>query len=200
MRCKKYRRLLALYVGSDLSPKQNRSLENHLSECSECRRELSLFQASREVMKRIGKADVPELQWEEFWPPLRRQVLGYHPRFRPHGRWPVSKRRFALSLAVPCLVLLAVAGLYLFPDFRHFSRPDVRPIVPSPLVKEKAGKSEISIWLGRKYPLIDYIGNANAGVIAFNTKDPLVKIVWIFDDAFDLTLPSKSLRGKSVGE
>ncbi|NOX97475.1 MAG: zf-HC2 domain-containing protein [Nitrospirae bacterium] len=189
MRCKKYRRLLALYVGNDLSPKQNRSLENHLSGCSECRRELSLLQTSQEVIKRIGKADVPELKWEEFWPPIRRQVLGNHSRFlRPHGRLLVIKRRLALSLAVPCLVLLAVAGLYLFPDFRHFSRPDVRSVVPSPLVKEKAGKSEISIWLGSKYPIIDYIGNADAGIIAFNTKDPMIKIVWIFDDAFDLTL------------
>lgn len=196
MKCKKCRRLLALYVGGDLSPGKNRRLENHLSGCSECRRELSLFQTSREAIKKIGKTNIPELKWEEFWSPIRQQVRQHRSGFLHRGRCQAVKSKFIPKFAMPgpalVAILLAIMGLYVFTDFRHFSQPEVtglhRSVVSSPLAKEKAEKSEISVWLGNKYPIIDYVGNPDANVIVFKTKDPMIKIVWIFDDAFDLTL------------
>ena len=93
MTCREYEPLIALYVEGDLN---DREVERHLSECSDCRELLEDLQASQAALKGLAAVDAALLS------AVRSGVLAKIERRRPVA-WP-----WVAALAVAAALIVAV--------------------------------------------------------------------------------------------
>lgn len=62
-----YQKLLMGLLDGGLSAEEKASLEMHLGECSECRRELEGFQKVKGVVQTMKYKEPPDEVWEKYW-------------------------------------------------------------------------------------------------------------------------------------
>lgn len=62
-----YKKLLMGLLDNELSRKEKTSLEIHLKECLECRRELKEFERVKGVVKSMKYKELPDEVWEKYW-------------------------------------------------------------------------------------------------------------------------------------
>ena len=62
-----YKSLLMGLLDNELSQEEKKSLEIHLKECSECRKELKEFNKMKGVMKNMKYKEPPDEVWEKYW-------------------------------------------------------------------------------------------------------------------------------------
>jgi anti-sigma factor RsiW len=67
MTCEEYKPLLSGRLDGELSPEEEIRLKNHLSACSDCRRELLQFQEMKEVTDAVKPIDLPDRFWDTYW-------------------------------------------------------------------------------------------------------------------------------------
>lgn len=64
MRCFQSARMLSLYLDDELSPKEKRSIEEHLQKCSHCQQLLNDLRAIQEETHSLERFTPPESLWE----------------------------------------------------------------------------------------------------------------------------------------
>ena len=70
----KFKILLSGYIDGELSPDEMTELEMHLKTCSDCRKELEVFQELKEVTGAMKYADIPEHVWDNYWRGIYRRL------------------------------------------------------------------------------------------------------------------------------
>lgn len=70
----KFKILLSGYIDGELSPDEKTELEMHLKTCSDCRKELEVFQELKEVTGAMKYADIPEHVWDNYWRGIYRRL------------------------------------------------------------------------------------------------------------------------------
>jgi len=70
----KYKIMLSGYIDGELSSDEKAELEMHLKTCSDCRKELEVFQELKEVTGAMKYADIPEHVWDNYWRGIYRRL------------------------------------------------------------------------------------------------------------------------------
>jgi len=63
MNCEKYRTLFLDFIDNELSEDQIMNFRNHIEICSSCKKELSFFMRSQEILKLISRKEVSPNLW-----------------------------------------------------------------------------------------------------------------------------------------
>lgn len=104
MKCKRFERLIALYVEGDLPAGKVRMVERHLAVCPDCREAAKGLQLSQSALKVLGHDEVPSASLDRMRAKVMRSVAS-EPLRRPGHRW-----QFALAGAV--VIAIAAAALW----------------------------------------------------------------------------------------
>ncbi len=75
MSCKRFDRLISLFLDGRLDQKQERELKDHLSRCERCGEKLSVLQSVEEKARRIEAEEPPEEYWQTFSSRVREKIL-----------------------------------------------------------------------------------------------------------------------------
>ena len=140
MRCRRVRRLLALFVGGDLSPRSTDAVELHLSNCADCHAEHETLEESRRALFCLkGPADGPA---PDLWPELRSRLA------RERSR---DRRRLPVRIAFAALILAMIAGVAVLLNPEP-SGPRV-PVTLPPIPELGLGKPRRQIEVAPEFPL-----------------------------------------------
>ncbi len=72
MKCKISEKILALYVGGELSKSKEREVTEHIKECPKCAREVEELRRSRVILKE--NSTIPELD-ADFWQQVKSDTI-----------------------------------------------------------------------------------------------------------------------------
>ena len=175
MTCRDFEPLIALYVEGDLN---DRAVERHLAECSDCRELLEDLRLSQAALKELSVVDAA------FLSVVRSGVLAKIERRRPVAwAWIAA---FALAVAMIVAVLTAprkpalIAKAPISPggaDPLVRSRPPGRPS----LIAQAAAKAKRGRPGGRPRTR----ESAPPLVVKMLTDDPNIVIIWLVDQRGD---------------
>jgi hypothetical protein len=107
MNCRRAGRMIPLYAGGELSGAKARRLEEHLEECSDCRKMQAEFRAALAGLRtaaRRDEPDWPEAEWKSLMRRIRTQPLPR--RLSPLGMTPT--RAWAYGTAAVLLLALSI--------------------------------------------------------------------------------------------
>ena len=179
MTCRDYEPLIALYVEGDLN---DRDVERHLAECSDCRELLEDFRASQAALKELASVDAA------FLSAVRSGVLAKI-ETRRRTAWPWIAA-FVAAAALIVAVLMAPrkptliaklpvsAGSGVDPLVR--SRPPGRPLVIAQAApKAKRSRPAGRLRTRRPAPPPEPL------VVKMLTDDPNIVIIWLVDQSGD---------------
>ncbi len=175
MTCREYEPLIALYVEGDLN---DREVERHLSECSDCRELLEDLQASQAALKELATVDAA------FLSAVRSGVLAKI-EHRRRAAWPLAAA-FAVAAALIAAVLTVPRQPALISkapnggaDPLVRGRPPGRPSV----IAQAAPKPKRSRPGGR----LRTRGSAPPEplVVKMLTDDPDIVIIWLVEQRGD---------------
>ena len=123
MKCKILEKILALYVGGELSQSKAREVAEHIKECPACAKEVEELRRSRVILKE--DSTVPELD-ADFWQSLKRDTLA---RIREHAQKNkyfavpfIYRNRIAVAL-ISIIVIITSAVIIYHQIFRTPPRP-----------------------------------------------------------------------------
>lgn len=128
MNCKRIRKYLPLYIGTDLSSKKEEAVKLHLDTCGECQKEYEVYLRSIEIAREwLSESAVTweEREWRQIVQKVRAKQSTSLSGFAP---WPFKKGwAYAAMAAVMIVVVIFVTQpLYLgvedFPDETVLSR------------------------------------------------------------------------------
>lgn len=162
MKCKRVKKKLPLFIGSDLSPRWMLKLGGHLERCSCCRREYERYVKSKEVLTgwmQENGAEWNESEWINIVKQAARPDIRDRALFTP---WPFKNIWAYVFMALAALVLSLVL---IFPVFRGS--------------KEGLEFSPYSINSFEK-------GKQDVVTMTIVSKETGTKIVWFFDKNFQL--------------
>ena len=120
--CRQNPERLSAYIDGELAAEERRALEEHLTRCEACRREVEVLRALREAEVRLPLEPVSSAEWERVWSGVERS-LGARRGVRRRGvRWRVGllaglmSYRPALAAAVlaAAMVLAGFAAIVLY--------------------------------------------------------------------------------------
>jgi hypothetical protein len=189
MTCREYEPLIALYVEGDLN---DRELEQHLAECSDCRELLDDFRASQAALKELAAVDAA------FLSAVRSGVLAkIESRRRMPWPWMAA---FAVAMALIVMMMLPPRKP---PAIAELPRPAVgiaKLPVPvdggaDPLVRRRPpGRPSAIAQVARKARKsrpggrLRTRGSAPPSdplVVKMLTDDPNIVIIWLVDQSGD---------------
>lgn len=109
MNCKKVKRQLPLFLGSELSDKRSSAIKSHLKECPQCHREYESYVFTMQKMKEWFDKESQEWKENEWQQVVREAVvrkkgLSGSTVFAP---WPF-KRRWAYALMLGAAFILSI--------------------------------------------------------------------------------------------
>ncbi len=129
MRCRRYNKLIVLYLHDELADEARRQLERHLDRCVTCR---ETFEAFRAVIERAGDRDVPAPTARTIESIRRAAEVGVTDSGRRAAgalwgnRW--YGARIGIAAVVSCIVLLAAVAFKVYVG-RPSSPPPYEPPV-----------------------------------------------------------------------
>ncbi len=179
MKCRKAKKLLALFAGGDLPGSKLPGLIAHLEICSDCASELETLKLSHSLVMKIALEDTPEPLPPDFYWNLKRRIVQEKEK-KPFllRKWlDVLKWKPALSLGGVALILLVAFGLSLY-NTEHIEQSSVS-------INEESlnrARNEISDEeLDARYPTVESITVPEEGTLmTFKLEDTNITIVWIF--------------------
>jgi len=162
MNCKKVKKKLPLFIGSDLSPEWMLKLSDHLESCSRCRREYEKYVKSREVLTEWLQEVGPV--WNEFeWINTVKKAVRPEIRNRAvFAPWPFKKIWAYAFMALAAFVLSLV---FIFPVLR----------------RSKEGMEFSPYFFGSFEK-----GKQDIVTMTIVSKETGTKIVWFFDKNFQM--------------
>lgn len=106
LKCRRMRKLLALWVGNDLDASQQFSARRHLVECPPCRDYWQQLQATQKVIE-MGRSAPEDTEQRSLWPALQLQLAAPMPAsmWRQQQGWIPTG-----ALAAACLAVWFAAG------------------------------------------------------------------------------------------
>ena len=125
----RYGELLGPYLLSELSFEEERELERHLLECSECRRELGHARQAHDLLRRLATDEPPAA--------LRGQVLA-----QVRGEFPDSSRTWFWAAAAAALLIVAVLGAGFLRTITDDSSSEL-PLVATALAPDASGEVRV---------------------------------------------------------
>jgi len=111
MKCKKVQRFLPDYIGDELSVQKRRQVDQHLTECQDCR---AALRALQEVWDELAQQPLPHKD-EQFWHELTKDVMT---EISKRGSRPEDKKRISLFpgwkvlLPATATAIAVIVGLY----------------------------------------------------------------------------------------
>ena len=179
MRCRKSKKLLALFAGGDLPRSKIPVLLAHLEVCQNCTSELEALQSTHALVGKIALEDIPEpLPTDFYWNLNRRIVQEKEKKTSLLRKWlDVLRWKPALSLGGAALVLLVAFGVLL-----HNIEYIEQPIVSINEESLNRATNELSDEeLDARYPTVESITVPEEGTLmTFKLEDTNITIVWIF--------------------
>jgi len=130
LRCRRYNKLIVLYLHDELADEARRQLERHLDRCVTCR---ETFEAFRAVIERAGDRDVPAPTARTIESIRRAAEVGVTDSGRRAAgalwgnRW--YGARVGIAAVVSCIVLLAAVAFKVYVVGRPSSPPPYEPPV-----------------------------------------------------------------------
>jgi hypothetical protein len=113
MKCKISEKILALYVGGELSQSKAREVAEHIKECPACSRKVEELRQSRVILKE--NRAIPELD-ADFWQSLKRDTIG---RIRKHAHKKkyfgvpfIYRNRIAVALISIIVIITSAVIIY----------------------------------------------------------------------------------------
>ena len=119
MKCRTARKMIALWVGNDLSPSDIANVESHVIDCVECQEQVERLMSSSDVLASLND-DLPRNPNDSVWPGLKQQL----PASRAKRGSRVNLTR---SVVLAASMLVATIVIAILPDLFAVSRPAVRP-------------------------------------------------------------------------
>jgi hypothetical protein len=145
-KCRKMRRLLALWAGNDLDERDATGLERHLASCPHCREVRQGLHRSQRALEAVRPGTVLENQQSaSVWPGVARHVRSIDENSVPQGwrEWlPTAALAAACVAMMAALIPTARSG-----DGRSTSIATSRPSQPgSPRLQQWVGSSPTAPW------------------------------------------------------
>jgi hypothetical protein len=125
----RYGELLGPYLLSELSIEEERELELHLVECSECRRELGHARQAHDLLRQLATDEPPAA--------IKGKLLA-----QVRGEFPGSSRRWYWAAAAATLLIVAVLGAGFLRTINNDSSPEV-PLVATALGQDASGEVRV---------------------------------------------------------
>lgn len=145
MNCKKFDKLINLFLDGRLDQNRGRELKEHLSRCQRCREKLAFLQSVEAKTKEIEAKEPPEEYWDTFSSRVRDKILAQRdesPAFSLksliEGIFSFSPLKIKLVAGVISVVLVFVIGK-LYVDYRG------EQIIPSKKVVEVKESPKLDI-------------------------------------------------------
>jgi hypothetical protein len=174
MTCREYEPLIALYVEGDLN---DREVERHLSECSDCRELLEDLQASQAALKELATVDAALLS------AVRSGVLAKLER-RRLVVWPSAAALVAAALIVAVLTVPRQPALITkVPNGGADPVVRGRPIGRPSMIPQATRQAKRSRPGGR--PRTRGSAPPEPLVVKMLTDDPNIVIIWLVDQPGD---------------
>ena len=79
MGCEEVRDLLALVAGGEARDEERVAVEEHVSHCAACAKELDLYREARANLALLREGDAPPGTWKALWPGVKAEVLPRKP-------------------------------------------------------------------------------------------------------------------------
>jgi predicted anti-sigma-YlaC factor YlaD len=67
MTCQSYKELMMAYLDNELNEEQRQAFEHHLTECSECKREIAEFEKLKKITDSVTLTEPEDRMWEQYW-------------------------------------------------------------------------------------------------------------------------------------
>ncbi len=161
--CRHIEGLIERYHDNELSERQREEIENHLSTCIDCKRELESLEGLSVLIREYGSSATEEGTFEKVWYGVREgmrdtTVGAIHELPLPRNKvWHSVKLLYRPLLVAALLVLLVLAWL-LYPD------------KTKELSETKSG-----------LVVVESVESSPGGVIVFNTNGGSVAVIWLFE-------------------
>lgn len=157
MNCKKVRRWLPLFIGSEISGRKISAVKAHLERCPECKQEYDFCALSVEKAKEWLKEEERDFESREWQEIIRKAVERGTPEVKPLILWPFKKAwAYALMAAVAVLVTF---------------------FATSPFLKKE---------LNPEAPISAALQTQDIISITLVSQETGLKIFWFFDKNFEL--------------
>lgn len=150
-RCRRVRRLLALYVGDDLTEPERRAAEAHVAACPNCRAYLASLERSRDSLLQCRTQTSGDETSPSLWPALKNRLQAAPPAAPRRNSWLPVGAMTAATVAIAVVLWNRPAA----------SLPSVRS-VPS------SGAS----WIPRGVRSVEAINNDARGTPEFTPNSP----------------------------
>jgi len=118
MSCKRYEKLIGLFIEEALSPGEAKKLEEHFSRCARCARHIELLQAvSRLIIRELGQQAPVKEDFEAYWRGIKSRLpansrnffLKKIARARPQISWEMLMERPLIPVAALFLAMLVIS-------------------------------------------------------------------------------------------
>jgi glutaredoxin-related protein len=113
MKCKMSEKILALYVGGELSQSKEREVAEHIKECPACAKKAEELRRSRVILKE--NSTIPELG-ADFWQSLKRDTIarirGNAQQNKYFGIPFIYRNRFAAALLSIIVIIVSAVIIY----------------------------------------------------------------------------------------
>jgi len=67
MTCRDYKDLMMAYLDGELDERQHQSLQEHLSQCPACAKEMAEFQSIKQMTDNMTLAEPEDQIWQHYW-------------------------------------------------------------------------------------------------------------------------------------
>ncbi len=143
MKCPECNEKLMDYLYHDLSPEEERAMDEHFKSCEHCAKELSQFQLVRTSFQQLKKTEVPALVHQKILAHAREES------FKEKRSW-MTALFFKPSTATVMAVLLAIGLFYYTQKFNTIEMDAEKTVVK---VERGKGGQEKMIQIDRVRPL-----------------------------------------------
>lgn len=167
--CRHIGGLIERYHDNELSERERKEVEGHLSTCTECKRELKSLEGLSVLVREYGSSAAEGETFEKVWHGVRSEIgeaaveVGLALPRRARLALPTNKVRHSLRLlyrpllATALLTLLVLVWLF-YPD------------KTKELSETKAG-----------LVVVESVESSPGGVMVFNTNGGSVAVIWLFE-------------------
>jgi anti-sigma factor RsiW len=119
-KCRKISKRLSAFLDNEVLEKERASIEHHLKQCPECKKQLALLAESWEFLRQWESSQVPANLASHFW--LRVKEKSEKPGFKFTGLWEVA-RNYAVGL---CILMVGIfMGAYVGNVMLQSATPEI---------------------------------------------------------------------------
>ena len=132
MNCKDIEYSLSLYLDNLLSPANKRAIEEHLTSCPQCSKELAQLQQTGKLVDGLGEVEPP---------PWFKQKIMARVREEAEKKSLAQKWFYPLRIKIPvqimATIVIAVLAVYIYRSGDEQMRSVLPPTVPAPVMETK---------------------------------------------------------------